>query len=129
MKKLSNRFPALARARSGVAWAGSEDLLLLFPLAVREQFTKRCAESKHKSGFFMTLRFEEGVYCGVLMKDILHAIPLYHSDKTFRDSLRPGWISGVSKVSSTPTLAFSMDSIRRGVFRSALGVLMIEFYS
>lgn len=97
--------------------------LLLFPLAVRAQFTKRCAESKHKSGFFMTLRFAEGVYCGVLMKDILHAIPLYHSDKTFRDSLRPGWISGVSKVSSTPTLAFSMDSIRLGSFSIGFGCL------
>lgn len=57
------------------------------------------------------------------MKDILHAIPLYHSDKTFRDSLRPGWISGVSKVSSTPTLAFSMDSIRLGSFSIGFGCL------
>lgn len=29
LKKLRNRFPALARARSGVAWAGSEDLFAL----------------------------------------------------------------------------------------------------
>lgn len=71
----------------------------------------------------MTLRFEEEVYCGVLMKDILHAIPLYQNDKTFRDSLRPGWISGVSKVSSTPTLAFSMDRIRQGSFSIGLGCL------